>query len=114
MLVPADQAWRFGYGNRLDLVDVPEYDGIDLTYPMRHSRAVDFFFDRSPEERPWIAALDAEGNGLVQASTERLRGRKLFVWGEAGGGRVAGVAVARSAGPGTPRSRPAGADPDGD
>jgi hypothetical protein len=87
VLVPADQAWRFGYGNRLDLVGVPEYDGFDLTYSMRHKRAVDFFFELAPEERPWIASLDAEGNGLVQASTQRLRGRKLFVWGEAKGGR---------------------------
>ncbi|WP_433015303.1 DUF5107 domain-containing protein [Kribbella sp. CA-294648] len=87
VLVPADQAWRFGYGSRLDLVGVPEYDGIDLTYPMQHQRAVDFFFELPPEEQPWIAALDAEGNGLAQASTDRLRGRKLFVWGEASGGR---------------------------
>lgn len=54
---------------------------------MRHRRAVDFFFELPPEEQPWIAALDAEGNGLAQASTDRLRGRKLFVWGEASGGR---------------------------
>ncbi|MEV6282998.1 DUF5107 domain-containing protein [Kribbella sp. NPDC051770] len=87
VLVPARQAWRFGYGNNLDLVGVPEYDGIDLTYPMRHKRAVDFFFEPVPGQRPWIAAVDAEGNGLLQASTERLRGRKLFVWGEGRGGR---------------------------
>jgi hypothetical protein len=87
VLVPADQAWRFGYGNNLDLVGVPEYEGIDLTYPMRHRRAVDFFFEPLPAQQPWIAAVDAEGNGLVQASTGRLRGRKLFVWGEGRGGR---------------------------
>ncbi|WBQ04663.1 DUF5107 domain-containing protein [Kribbella sp. CA-293567] len=87
VLAPADQAWRFGYGNRLDLVGVPEYEGSDLTYPMRHQRAVDFFFELRPDERPWIASVDAEGNGLAQASTDRLRGRKLFVWGEAEGGR---------------------------
>lgn len=87
VLVPADHAWRFGYGNRLDLVGVPEYDGFDLTYPMRHRRAVDFFFEPAPDEQPWIASVDAEGNGLAQASTDRLRGRKLFVWGEATGGR---------------------------
>ncbi|WP_238166058.1 DUF5107 domain-containing protein [Kribbella caucasensis] len=83
VLVPADQAWRFGYGDRLDLVDVPEYDGIDLTYPMRHRRAVDFFFELEPVEHPWIAALDAEGNGLVQASTDRRTGP-----GRRGGARI--------------------------
>ncbi len=63
---------------------------IDLSYPMNHRRAIDFFFEPLPEQRPWIAALDAEGNGLVQTSTERLRGRKMFVWGRvsaAGAGR---------------------------
>jgi hypothetical protein len=87
VLVPADQAWRFGYGKRLDLIDVPLYEGTDLTYPMRHGRAVDFFFEPLAGERPWIASVDAEGNGLAQASTERLKGRKLFVWGEGAGGR---------------------------
>ncbi|WP_328988752.1 DUF5107 domain-containing protein [Kribbella sp. NBC_01245] len=87
VVAPADQAWRFGYGSRLDLVDVPQYDGFDLTYPMQHRRAVDFFFELPPEQRPWIASLDASGTGLVQLSTERLRGRKLFVWGESEGGR---------------------------
>jgi hypothetical protein len=96
VLVPADQAWRFGYagpdrpdssGRWLDLVGVPEFGGIDLTYPMRHPRAVDFFFEPRADERPWIASVDGSGAGLVQASTERLRGRKLFVWGEGAGGR---------------------------
>ncbi|WP_202866034.1 DUF5107 domain-containing protein [Kribbella turkmenica] len=96
VLVPADQAWRFGYagsgrpgatGRYLDLVGVPEFEGIDLTYPMRHRRAVDFFFEPLAGERPWIASVDADGHGLAQASTERLQGRKLFVWGEGAGGR---------------------------
>lgn len=86
VLVPADQAWQHGYGNRLDLVDVPVLDGVDQSYPMQHQRAVDFFFELAPEQRPWIAALDAEGNGLVQLSTDLLRGRKMFVWGESAGG----------------------------
>lgn len=98
VLVPADQAWRFGYaanpapgapagGRRLDLIGVPDFDGIDLTYPMQHPRAVDFFFEPIAGEGPWIASVDAEGNGLAQASTARLRGRKLFVWGVGAGGR---------------------------
>jgi hypothetical protein len=82
VLVPADQAWRFGYGSRLDLVDVDT----DLTYPMRHPRAVDYFFEPLAEEHSWIASVDGAGNGLVQASTERLQGRKLFVWGQGDGG----------------------------
>jgi hypothetical protein len=83
VLVPADQAWRFGYGSRLDLIDV---DG-ELTYPTRHPRAVDYFFEPLTGQRSWIASVDGRGAGLVQASTERLIGRKLFVWGQGAGGR---------------------------
>jgi hypothetical protein len=87
VVVPADRAWHYGYGRRLELVDVPLYDGVDLTYPMRHRASSDFFFDLPAGQRPWITALDESGAGLLQASTARLRGRKLFVWGEARGGR---------------------------
>lgn len=83
VLVPADQAWQFGYGSRLDLVDVTT----DLTYPMRHPRAIDYFFEPLAGQRSWIASVDGAGDGLVQASTGRLRGRKLFVWGQGDGGR---------------------------
>ncbi|MEU8225021.1 DUF5107 domain-containing protein [Kribbella sp. NPDC048915] len=83
VLVPADQAWQFGYTRRLDLVDVQT----DLTYPMRHPRAIDYFFEPLPGEASWIASVDGAGNGLVQASTVRLPGRKLFVWGQGDGGR---------------------------
>ncbi|WP_371406923.1 DUF5107 domain-containing protein [Kribbella sp. NBC_00662] len=83
VLVPADQAWRFGYGSRLDLIDVET----DLTYPMRHPQAVDYFFEPLPDQQSWIASVDGSGVGLVQASTERLQGRKLFVWGQGDGGR---------------------------
>ncbi|HEX6446421.1 MAG TPA: DUF5107 domain-containing protein, partial [Streptosporangiales bacterium] len=87
VVVPADRAWHYGYGRRLELVGVPRYDGFDLTYPMRHRASSDFFFDLPAGQRPWITALDESGAGLLQASTARLRGRKLFVWGEARGGR---------------------------
>jgi hypothetical protein len=59
----------------------------ELTYPLRHPRAVDYFFEPLAGERSWIASVDGSGNGLVQASTERLQGRKLFVWGQGDGGR---------------------------
>jgi Domain of unknown function (DUF5107) len=87
VITPADQAWHFGYQGSLDLVDVPEYDGIDLTYPMQHKRAADFFFELPPGQPRWICAVDESGTGMFQASTARLRGRKLFVWGTSRGGR---------------------------
>lgn len=54
---------------------------------MNIPHAVDYFFDLDSRGRPWIAAVDESGYGLLQASSPRLRGRKLFVWGTGPGGR---------------------------
>ena len=86
MLAPAEAAYRFDYTQRLRRVSMPVDDGVDRSYPARSTHAVDYFFDLQ-QERPWIAAVDAEGYGLVQTSSNRLRGRKLFVWGTGPGGR---------------------------
>ncbi|MBB5122455.1 hypothetical protein AF335_19025 [Streptomyces eurocidicus] len=87
VLAPADEAWRFGYERTLRRVPVPEWEGADRTYPLRSTHAADFFYDVPDGGRRWIASLDAEGSGLVQTSTDLLRGRKLFVWGSGPGGR---------------------------
>ncbi|GAA3143119.1 DUF5107 domain-containing protein [Streptomyces rectiviolaceus] len=87
VLAPADEAWHFGYAGGLRRVPVPETDGVDRTYPPRSEYAADYFYDVPDRARRWIAALDDEGHGLVQTSTDRLRGRKLFVWGSGAGGR---------------------------
>jgi tetratricopeptide (TPR) repeat protein len=89
VLVPADSAYSFGYGKSgLRRVVIPNVDdGPDVTYPTNINRACDFFFHIPDEEHPWITALDGEGRGLIQTSTARLRGRKLFLWGMGAGGR---------------------------
>ena len=88
VLVPATAAYSFGYGKGgLRVVPVPEVEGTDTSYTTHIDRAADFFFHIPDGERPWIAALDAEGKGLVQVSTGRLLGRKLFLWGMGTGGR---------------------------
>ncbi|MGQ4436836.1 MULTISPECIES: DUF5107 domain-containing protein [unclassified Streptomyces] len=87
VLAPASEAWHFGYDRRLRRVPVPSYDGVDRTYPLNSSYAADYFYEVEDGRRRWIAALDADGHGLVQTSTDVLRGRKLFVWGTGSGGR---------------------------
>jgi tetratricopeptide (TPR) repeat protein len=88
VLVPATTAYSFGYGKGgLRAVPVPEVGGTDISYATHVDRAADFFFHIPDGERPWIAALDAEGKGLVQVSTAQLLGRKLFLWGMGPGGR---------------------------
>lgn len=87
VLAPAEEAWHFGYERRLTRVPVPSYDGIDRTRPLNSPYAADYFYEVPDGRRRWIAALDADGHGLVQTSTDVLRGRKLFVWGSGPGGR---------------------------
>ncbi|MFG2583520.1 DUF5107 domain-containing protein [Streptomyces malaysiensis] len=87
VLAPADDAWHFGYARTLSKVPVPEWDGADRTYPLRGAYPADYFYELPENVRRWIASLDADGSGLVQTSTDLLRGRKLFVWGAGPGGR---------------------------
>lgn len=92
ILAPADTAFHHGYERGLRRVPVPvAEDGTgateDRTYPLRSTLPADYFYDVPDAGRRWIAALDETGAGLVQTSTDLLRGRKLFVWGTARGGR---------------------------
>ncbi|MEV6503237.1 DUF5107 domain-containing protein [Streptomyces prunicolor] len=87
VLAPAEEAWHFGYERRLRRVPVPSYDGVDRSNPLNSPFAADYFYELPDGRRRWIAALDADGHGLVQTSTDALRGRKLFVWGTGSGGR---------------------------
>jgi len=86
VLAPADSAWELTYDGSVRRISVPHHDGRDLTYPATAPAASDCFFALDAAERRWVAALDASGRGLVQTSTDRLRGRKLFQWGSSPGG----------------------------
>jgi Domain of unknown function (DUF5107) len=89
VLAPASRAWRTGYDGSITRVNVPFADdrATDVSYPLSAGRAADYFFQLLQEQRPWIAAVQADGRGLIQTSTIQLRGRKLFLWGTAAGGR---------------------------
>ncbi|MFG2717665.1 DUF5107 domain-containing protein [Streptomyces sp. NPDC048416] len=87
VLAPADEAWHFGYERTLRRVPVPVRDGADRTYPLRSAYPADYFYEVPDGARRWIASLDDGGHGLVQTSTDTLRGRKLFLWGSGPGGR---------------------------
>ena len=67
-------------------IAVPEYNGIDITYPLNNVISIDYFWNIPAKERKFICQVDHEGYGLVQTSTKRLKGRKLFVWGNSKGG----------------------------
>ncbi len=87
VLAPADEAWHFGYERVLRRVPVPHSDGVDRTYPLRSEFPADYFYEVPAGARRWVTALDEDGRGLVQTSTDALRGRKLFLWGAGRAGR---------------------------
>ncbi|MFE1406651.1 DUF5107 domain-containing protein [Streptomyces sp. NPDC058770] len=87
VLAPADEAWHFGYERALTRVPVPVSGSVDRTYPLRSDFPADYFYEVPDGARRWIASLDEHGHGLVQTSTDLLRGRKLFLWGSGPGGR---------------------------
>ncbi|MFA9403633.1 MAG: DUF5107 domain-containing protein [Anaerolineales bacterium] len=88
VIVPAKSAYCLGCGSGgLDRISVPVHMDTDITYPSQVSNATDFFFQISKKETPWIAALNAEGHGLVHLSTHHLFGRKAWTWGDGPGGK---------------------------
>lgn len=75
-----------GFG-QAQLPLLPTYLGKDATYPINSPHANEFFFQCQAADIPWEAALDRNGEGLIEASTPRLCVRKLFCWGMHQGGR---------------------------
>lgn len=92
VLAPASQAICDGIANAgydlalADLPDLPGLQGKDATYASNADFANEFFFQCDETDLPWEAALDSTGSGLIEASTPRLRYRKLFCWGRHPGG----------------------------
>ncbi len=87
VLVPAERASTYEYWGQVHSITVPRHSDLDITYSTNIPFAADYFFRIPDGQRPWIAALDRDGRGLVQTSTARQVGRKLFAWGNKPGGR---------------------------
>lgn len=88
VIAPASTAFINQYdqqGLRTTLEPIPVFQKIDISYPIRGMCSRDYFFNLR-QGRPWITALRADGLGLIQTSTARQTGRKLFIWGQSTGG----------------------------
>lgn len=59
-------------------IDIPMVRGIDITDYKKIPQSVDYFFEIGEQEPKYIANVNREGYGLLQVSTARLKGRKLF------------------------------------
>jgi len=90
IIVPADEAFLCFYneGNYLlDKTSIPMRDGVDYSYVKNSKCAQDFFYKIPENRNKWIAAVEADGKGIIQFSQSKMIGRKLFVWGQGAGGR---------------------------
>ncbi len=85
VIVPADSAYTTRDGHVIKL-PTPVFNGIDETYPENNVISIDYFWNIPDRSRKFIAVAGKDGYGLVQTSTGRLKGRKLFVWGNSAGG----------------------------
>lgn len=87
VVAPATEAFATDYDGGISRVCPDTHNGVDATWPARNPHAADFFFDLAPQQRRWIVNSDEDGDGLALVSSARLRGRKLFVWGQGAGGK---------------------------
>lgn len=85
VIVPAMQSYISDKGC-VKRVGIPYFNGTDISYPLNNRNAFDYFWKTEPESLKYICQVDANGYGLLNTSTERLKGRKLFVWGNSQGG----------------------------
>lgn len=81
IVVDADESYT-NRGNMVSKTTIPISQEIDVTYPANNPGSIDFFFKIENDKRKYICNFDTDGYGLVQTSTKRLQGRKLFVWGQ--------------------------------
>jgi len=84
-VVPADFAYTTVNG-KFARVPAPVYNELDVSYPTNNPVAVDYFFKTYENSRHYTSHIGGDGYGLVETSTARLKGRKLFVWGNGQGG----------------------------
>ncbi|WP_212755411.1 DUF5107 domain-containing protein [Flexivirga aerilata] len=89
VLTTATHAWRTDYSGSLDRVAVPHPDdvAVDVSYPAASRESADYFFETDYRKGRFVASVEPDGDGFAQTATEALHGRKLFLWGNAPGGR---------------------------
>ena len=85
VVVPADETYT-APNSYPEKIKIPVHNGIDVTYPADNVIAIDYFWKTQPDKRKYICQVNKDGYGLIQTSTGRLKGRKLFVWGNSEGG----------------------------
>lgn len=87
VLVPASSAYNNSDGVGIKKSSIPFDKGIDVSFPENIPDTIDYFYDIAPNEEKFIANVDKDGYGLLQFSSNNLKGRKLFSWGHRKGSK---------------------------
>lgn len=85
VVMPTNETYT-NRGGIISKTTVPVSGDVDITYPVNNPDAIDYFWKIDKDQRKYVCQLDKDGYGLIQTSTSRLKGRKLFVWGQGPGG----------------------------
>lgn len=85
LAVPAHSAYNNSDGMGIQKSEIPADNGIDVSYPENIPNTIDYFYDIDSKENKFIANVDSDGFGLLQFSSNNLKGRKLFSWGHING-----------------------------
>ncbi len=70
----------------VSLIPLPVNKGVEVTYPTNTPISMDYFYKIPEKARKFECYVNSDGYGFVECSTSRLKGRKLFVWGQGAGG----------------------------
>lgn len=87
VIVPAKETYVNHLQDPIYVHEIPMFDGVDLSYATNHPEAMDHFYKIPDEKRKFEAYVTKDGCGTIHASTRRLKGRKMFVWGMSVGGQ---------------------------
>ena len=90
VVVPAETVfanWYSGGSHALAKLTMPDGEGFDASYPENFDYVKDHFYNIPENKRRYETLFYPDGYGFCHVSTRRLRGRKLFVWGQSQGGR---------------------------
>lgn len=87
ILVPADKTYVNHKTDPVYIIDIPMVNGVDQSYPINHVETIDHFYRIPENSRKFEAHIRRDGTGIIHASTRRLKGRKMFVWGMSVGGQ---------------------------
>lgn len=81
VVVPADSAYNNSDGIGIKKSTIPFDNVIDVSYAENIPNTIDYFYDIDIKDNKFIANVDKNGYGLLQFSSNNLKGRKLFSWG---------------------------------